>query len=165
VALGSAGSVVAVCPAGSAWVNTAREPWATSSLSGRPERLDTDSWTLVWPPIATLGGVRVPPAPIFSATTKCGVDSGGWVWVWCAGLVVLVLEAVALDALRVVEAELDELDEGDEDDEDALLELAGAAALEDRDELVEVEWLPDPHAATSSAVTSAAAARLTIGSA
>ena len=164
MALGSAGSVVAVCPAGSAWVNTAREPWATSSLSGRPERLDTDSWTLVWPPIATLGGFRVPPDPTFSATTKCGVDSGGCVWVWCAGLVALVAEVPVLDALRVVvEAELEE---PDEDPADVLeLTAGGVASVEDRDEVVEVEWLPDPQAAASSAVTSAAAARLTIGSA
>jgi hypothetical protein len=128
--------------------------------------LETDRFTIVWPPIATLGGVSRPPDPILSSTTKCGVDSGGCVCVWRAALADLVFVAVVLDdELDAAEVELDALRAGAVElaGDDAVPEpaFAGAAAL--ADELVEVEWPPDPHAATSSAVTSAATARRTIG--
>ena len=61
----------------------------------------------------------------------------------------------------VVGAALPELDEGDV----AVVELAlddVAAAVDDADDFEDVVWLPDPHAATSSAVISAAAVRFTI---
>jgi hypothetical protein len=101
-----------------------------------------------------------------SLTTKCGVDGGGWVWVWCA--------AWALDDARVV-------DELWVDDVEVLVAVDAAevvvfavvavelAAVEADDEADlggwDVEWLLDPHAATSSAVISAAPMRFTIGSA
>jgi hypothetical protein len=71
-----------------------------------------------------------------------------------------------LDELAAVAVELVDVCAG-------AVELAGddppaAAAVDpadddDDEELFELEWPPDPHAATSSAVTSAATARLTIG--
>jgi hypothetical protein len=175
VAFGSAGSFVVVAPDGSVRANTAFDPWAISSLAAEPEPLSTDRSTIVWPPMATLGGVSVPPDPIFSLTRKCGVESGGCVWVWlCRRLV------EAPDARAVEDAELDvdvdvDVATADELADDAVapavavapVVAAGSAdvdvlELELELELVELEWLLDPHAATSSAVISAAPMRLTI---
>ena len=148
------------------WANTACEPWAISSLVEEPERLETDRSTIVWPPIATPGGVSEPPDPIFSLTRKCGVETGGCVWLWRAARGLLLLERV----LRVDDGELDvDVAFGFELADDVAAAVVAlepppvcAARVEDLDEPVEVEWLPDPHAATSSAVASAAAVRLTI---
>jgi hypothetical protein len=124
----------------------------------------------VWPPIAMLGGVSAPPFPILSLTTKCGVEGGGCVCVrWAACVLVLELgfdelwveepDAAAVEELA--DAAVEEL----ADDVVAAVVTLDPAPADERvleDVLWVVEWLPDPHAATSSAVTSAAAARLTI---
>jgi hypothetical protein len=106
----------------------------------------------------------VSPAPSFSLTTKCGVGLGGRVCVW---LTLELVEAV-LDELVAVEvvAELLEVLEVDAEvvagaDVEVLSDEDAAAAAVD----LELEWLPDPHAASSSAGASAKPIRFTIGAA
>jgi hypothetical protein len=168
VALASAGSLAVVWPVGRVRVYAGLEPWASSNATDAPDALVTERSSVVWPATAMLGGVNVPPGPIFSLTRKCGVDGGGLVCVWWAGLLALLVVEVLVDvedeALAVVEVELVllvdepvsgcvvELEPDADDDPDG-----GTERFED------VEWLLDPHAATSSAVISAAAVRFTIG--
>ena len=157
MAFASAGSFTVVDPVGSDRLNTVFDPWASASLTVEPESLATDSSTSVWPPIATPGGVSVSPAPIFSLTTKCGVGLGGWVWVWLAlELVELVLDEFV--AGRALVELLEALDVDAEEVVDAELDGAAAAAVE-----LELEWLLEPHAATSSAGASAKPIRFSIG--
>jgi hypothetical protein len=161
VALASAGSFTVVVPVGSERLNTVFDPWASASLTVAPESLATDRSTSVWPPIATPGGVTVSPGPTFSLTTKCGVGLGGWVWVWLVlELVVVVFEVpgpvdvmlrTAVDVVLGTAADVDV--EEDVDDE-----LAAGAVVDD----AELEWLLEPHAATSSAGATAAQIRLSI---
>jgi hypothetical protein len=117
----------------------------------------------VWPPIAILGGVNAPPAPTFSLTRKWGVDGGGCVCVWCACDV--EDELLADDDEDVVDELLDGVALLDEAVVRVVVAVAPAAAVEDRAAEFDDEWLPDPHAATSSAVISAAPMRFTIGAA
>jgi hypothetical protein len=156
VAFASAGSFAAVDPVGSDRLNTVFGPWASASLTVAPESLVTDRSTSVWPPMATPGGVSESPAPIFSLTTKCGVGLGGWVCVWLAlELVAAVLEDAGG---ALAELLLDAVDATPEEVVDAELDVAAAAAVE-----LELEWLLEPHAATSSAGASAKPIRFSIG--
>ena len=104
---------------------------------------------------------------------KCGLDSGGCVCVWWAAAPALVCVALLPDepfepAPEVeVDAAAVELADEDAEVDAAAVELADEAAVveagaADDDVLGEVEWLPDPHPATTSAATSAAVARLTM---
>jgi hypothetical protein len=84
-------------------------------------------------------------------------------------LVLLVLLVEAPDALLVEDAELDvdaDAAAADELDDEPVVGVApvvaAAAAVDGGAELSELEWLLDPHAATSSAVISAAPMRLTV---
>jgi hypothetical protein len=166
VAFASAGSLAVVGPVGSDRLNTVCEPWASVSLTVSPESLATDRSTIVWPPIATLGGVSASPAPIFSLTTKCGVGLGGWVWVWLVlalelvelelELVVLAAGGAAVELLEVLDVAALVADVAGAADE---REDAAAATVE-----LDVEWLLEPHAATSSAGASAKPNRFSIGS-
>jgi hypothetical protein len=163
VALASAGSFTVVVPVGSERLNTVLEPWASASLTVAPESLATDRSTSVWPPIATPGGVTVSPAPTFSLTTKCGVGLGGRVWVWLVlELVVVVLDVLVAGAVDVVlGAAVDVLlgTAADVDVEASVEDELAAGAVVDEAEL---EWLLEPHAATSSAGATAAQIRLSI---
>jgi hypothetical protein len=86
---------------------------------------------------------------------------GGWVWVWLVlELVVVVFEVpgavdvmlrTAVDVVLRTAADVD----AEEDVED---ELAAGAVVDD----AELEWLLEPHAATSSAGATAAQIRLSI---
>jgi hypothetical protein len=157
--LASAGSLTVVDPVGSERLKAVFEPWASASLTVAPESLATDSTTSVWPPIATPGGVTVSPGPSFSLTTKCGVGLGGWVWLWVVlELVVVVLDVVVVDA--VPRATVDVVLAGAADADDVEDELAPGAVVDEAE--LELEWLLDPHAATSSAGASAAQIRLSI---
>jgi hypothetical protein len=110
-----------------------------------------------------LGGDSAPPEPIFSLTTKCGVETGGWVCVWCAAP--FVLDAlVVLEALGLVAALVDEVADAAELELDDAAELELDVVDDDGAGLDVLEWwLLDPHAVASSATISAAAVRLTIG--
>jgi hypothetical protein len=83
------------------------------------------------------------------------------VWVRCAAW--LLVLAMVLDELWLEEVDPVGVDELADD-----VAAAGPASVDElvlEDVLCVVEWLPDPHAATSSAVASAAVAGLTIASA
>ena len=155
MAFASAGSFTVVDPVGSDRLKTVFWLWASASLTVAPESLATDRSTSVWPPMATPGGVSESPAPIFSLTTKVGL--GGWVCVWLAlELVAAVLEDAGG---ALAELLLDAVDATPEEVVDAELDVAAAAAVE-----LELEWLLEPHAATSSAGASAKPIRFSIGS-
>jgi hypothetical protein len=126
--------------------------------------LATDSSTSVCPPIATPGGVSASSAPIFSLTTKWGVGLGGRVRL-ALELVELVLDELVAGA---ADAELLDVLALALDVEEDVVAGAGVEALP-VDELeagavvdVELEWLLEPHAATSNAGTSATPIRFSI---
>jgi hypothetical protein len=129
--------------------------------------LDTDRSSIVWPPIAILGGVNAPPAPTFSLTRKWGVDGGGCVCVWWACDVEdeLLADDDEADAEDVVDELLDGVALLAEAVVCVVVAVGPGAAVEDGAADFDDEWLPDPHAATSSAVISAAPMRFTIGAA